>query len=290
MLVFHVASGQSFFTGAACLIGAACLAATSNRGYRRVVRNTLVFLGGARLRVRDADAALGLCPPVCCVSGLVGRGSIGRTPCPDRCSGLRVAVVTVWLVAVFVELPYHLTPRVPRLGHPAALGIIGDSVTAGIGGPKDVTWAGAPRETPRRCGPRPWAGGGRRRVRRAASGLGFSGREAHFAGDRRDDLLGGTTPSAFEAGLAKLLAAVRRPGRVVVMLELPLPPTYNAFGRIQRRLARRYNVLLVPKRVLLGVLQRQGTTLDSIHLSPEGHQDMADAIWKVVREAYDGEG
>ena len=73
------------------------------------------------------------------------------------------------------------------------------------------------------------------------------------------------------------------------MLELPLPPTCNAYGRIQRRLARQYETLLVPKRVLLGVLQQPGTTLDTIHLSQEGHQRMAEAIWNAVAAAYDTE-
>jgi acyl-CoA thioesterase-1 len=101
-----------------------------------------------------------------------------------------------------------------------------------------------------------------------------------------NDLLGEVSAERYEAGLSKLLAAVRRPGRVVVMLELPLPPTYNAYGRIQRRLAQRYRALLVLKRVLLGILQQGDTTLDTIHLAQEGHERMADAIWSVVKAAY----
>ncbi len=104
-----------------------------------------------------------------------------------------------------------------------------------------------------------------------------------------NDILGNTNPAEFEAGLGRLLSAVRRPDRVVVMLELPLPPTFNTYGRIQRRLARQFNTLLVPKRILLGVLQQQATTLDTIHLTNEGHQNMADAVWNVVRAAYEGE-
>ena len=47
-------------------------------------------------------------------------------------------------------------------------------------------------------------------------------------------------------------------------------------------------VLLVPGRVLLGVLLQGGATLDSIHLSQAGHEQMADAIWTVIRGAYAG--
>ena len=198
---------------------------------------------------------------------------------------MRLAVATLWLAAELVELPYQFSPRVPPLGHPA-LGIIGDSLTAGMGEQNVVTWPGILAD--------------RHGVvvhdhSQAGANLATALRQAaSVSSDERlvlleiggNDILGETTPSGFEAGLARLLSAVCRPGRVVVMLELPLPPTYNAFGRIQRRLARQYQTLLVPKRVLLGILQEPGTTLDTIHLSQAGHQRMSDAIWAVVHAAY----
>ena len=70
------------------------------------------------------------------------------------------------------------------------------------------------------------------------------------------------------------------------MLELPLPPFYNSFGLIQRKLARKYGVKLVPKRVFLSVLAGGGATLDSIHLSQAGHQQMANVVWEIVGPAY----
>ncbi len=72
----------------------------------------------------------------------------------------------------------------------------------------------------------------------------------------------------------------------VVLLELPLPPFANRYGAAQRRAARRRGVLLVPKRLLLGVLTADGATLDSIHLTPTGHDRMADAIWDVIHCAF----
>jgi acyl-CoA thioesterase-1 len=95
-------------------------------------------------------------------------------------------------------------------------------------------------------------------------------------------MLGETTASGFEQGLDALLNDVDSPGRTVVMLELPLPPTFNRFGMIQRRLASKHHVVLVPKRVLMGVLARGDATLDSIHLSQSGHQRLADAVWNII--------
>jgi acyl-CoA thioesterase-1 len=101
-----------------------------------------------------------------------------------------------------------------------------------------------------------------------------------------NDLLGTTHPADFHADLDQLLSSLRRPGRTLVMLELPLPPGSAAFGRAQRQLARDYDVILVPKRFLIGLLQMPGATLDTIHLSQEGHRQMADGIWRVLAGAF----
>ena len=101
-----------------------------------------------------------------------------------------------------------------------------------------------------------------------------------------NDLLGETTSAQFERDLNQLLSQIRAPGRTLVMFELPLPPLCNEYGRIQRRLAARYGVRLIPKRVFISVLAGGGATLDSIHLSEAGHQQMADSVWAVIDPAY----
>ncbi len=105
-----------------------------------------------------------------------------------------------------------------------------------------------------------------------------------------NDVLGETSAAGFEVNLDRLLAQLRSSGNVVILLELPLPPTYNAFGGIQRRLARRHGALLVPKRVLLGVLMTDGATVDTIHLSRAGHDLMAARIWQTIRPAFSRSG
>ncbi len=288
-LVFHVASGQSFFTGAVCLIVAVCLTASNAQRHIRMARNVLVCLGGIFVSVSATPLSpwFYLLLLMTSLVWLVGEACGGRVS-GRLVIGLRIAAAVVWVAAGLVELPYHLSPTVPQLGHPV-FGIIGDSVTAGIGAEKAVTW---PRIFADRYGvvvhDHSLAGANVASALRQASFISSEERLVllEIGGN---DILGEATPAEFEAGLARLLSAVRRPGRVVVMLELPLPPTYNAYGRIQRRLAREYNALLVPKRILLGVLQRQGTTLDTIHLAKAGHQAMADAVWNVVRAAYEDE-
>jgi acyl-CoA thioesterase-1 len=101
-----------------------------------------------------------------------------------------------------------------------------------------------------------------------------------------NDLLGPTSATDFDRDLGELLDRVCRPGRVVLMLELPLPPFCNGFGLAQRRQAAAHGVGLVPKRVLMGVLTGEGATTDGIHLSAAGHERMAEAVWAAVRSAY----
>lgn len=100
-----------------------------------------------------------------------------------------------------------------------------------------------------------------------------------------NDLLGGTAPEDFEHALDALLEALGRPGRQVAMFELPLPPFHERYGRIQRRVASRRGVALIPERVLLDVLGGADATVDSIHLSQAGHERMAELVWRFVGPA-----
>jgi acyl-CoA thioesterase-1 len=93
-----------------------------------------------------------------------------------------------------------------------------------------------------------------------------------------NDMLGRTTLEDFENDLDQLLAAARggsEQPRTVLLLELPLIPGANSFGVIQRKLAARHGVILIPKRVLAGVILDQADVLDGVHLSPAGHERMA---------------
>jgi len=97
-----------------------------------------------------------------------------------------------------------------------------------------------------------------------------------------NDVLGTTTVEEFDQQLELLLQLVTRPARDILMFELPLPPLGNRFGQIQRRLASKYHVQLIPKCVLAELLLSPETTLDSIHLTQTGHERLAQAMWKIL--------
>mgnify|MGYP002623414419 CR=1 FL=1 len=282
-IVYHIASGGSFFTGVVLI----CLAIVLIRMEQRVVRRLGVFL-----------LLLGLFSV-----------SVASTPLPYWLLGLLLSVAFVWLIshvrekwrpwmtiavvlacsgAAVWEAGYWVIPR-PHRVELRAVTIIGDSVTAGIGVPDEVTWPTLLAQQ-------------QSLAVQDLSGSGFTTAQAlsrvksaevrsplvivEIGGN---DLLAGVPAEQFRRDLDDLLTLLKQDGRQVVMLELPLIPFHGNYGRAQRSLARKHGVLLVPKRIFLDILAPQDNTVDTIHLSPTGHQQMADTIWKIIGPAYEGD-
>ena len=203
--------------------------------------------------------------------------------------GLRGGVLGVLGLGVAMEVPFHWTPMLPRLGNPP-VEVVGDSLSAGIGERAE----------------QPWPAVLERRHEVAVHNHAMAGATAALARHQAErvtdpgvlvvvaiggnDVLGGTPPDTFARAIDALLVKLHADGRTVVMLELPLPPFANAYGAAQRRLAGRHRVQLVPKRVMMGVLTSPGATVDTIHLSQKGHELMAQAIWRVIRQAFPDDG
>ena len=101
-----------------------------------------------------------------------------------------------------------------------------------------------------------------------------------------NDLLGTTTAAKYARDLDALLAHLSAPERQIMMFELPLPPSYNEFGRLQRALAKEYHVKLVPRRIQLSIIADSDSTLDTLHLTEAGHHRMASCVWQLVRAAF----
>jgi acyl-CoA thioesterase I len=94
-------------------------------------------------------------------------------------------------------------------------------------------------------------------------------------------LIGDEPSSVFAQGLESILARVAVPGRTVVMFELPLLPHRISFGHIQRQLAAKHNVALIPKRFLTEVISGEDATSDGLHLTDAGAHRMALLVARV---------
>jgi acyl-CoA thioesterase-1 len=97
-----------------------------------------------------------------------------------------------------------------------------------------------------------------------------------------NDLLGGTPAAGFANDLNAILSKLAMPGRAVVMFELPLLPNKIAYGQVQRRLAKKYGVWLIPKRCLVDVIRPADATTDGLHLSASGTRHMASLVEEIL--------
>ncbi len=281
-LVYHIVSGQAFFTGVVLLIIAVLTASAIRPALRRV--SLVTFLIGIIAIVASSTAI-----PYW-LYGLATVVTLAWLICRNRKHWQREtarATIAVWLIAAGLELPYHFPPTL-RPVEERSLAVIGDSVTAGVAsGDGEVTW------------PQILAGEHGVQVQ-DISHVGETAASALRRAESQqitapivlieiggNDILGSTSSAEFATDLEALLAHLAALGRQLVMFELPLPPFHHEFGRIQRTLAARYNVHLIPKRIFLSVIASGEATLDSIHLSPAGHRRMADTVWKITGPAFD---
>jgi len=285
LLIYVFGSGLAFFLGVG-LVLAALLLTTAERKPRL---RRLARLSAALGLIVVALSAVPL--PWVILGGLAGI-LLGWGLAERMLSGrprwrwlVRAGAALAWLAVAAVELPYHFVPRIEASDRPA-LWVVGDSVTAGLGDEQIVTW---PRILAKSHGitvhDRSQMGAtvtsALRQLQQRPLGDGIVLLE--IGGN---DLLGTTRPEEFEQGLELLLASVCSRDRTVLMFELPLPPLCNRWGMIQRRLAAKYGVALIPKRVFVAVLTEGDATLDSIHLSQGGHEAMAETVWRLLTRVY----
>jgi acyl-CoA thioesterase-1 len=283
LFAFHFAGGDAFFlgTGLLTVAGVVSLARRwSSRGSRCL--RFLAFIGG--VLVAFSATPLPLWFYAVWAATLVGfLVLIARREHLNKM--LRVLASLPPLVATVAAVVWEIAARVPPSlpnREFASLYVIGDSLSVGD------------ESRPEDC----WPALIQRAYQVQAVNLAEPGATTRLAlrqANRVDaapcavlieiggnDLLSGVPSRVFAGDLEQLLMRLAHPQRQLVMLELPLPPFYNGYGLEQRRLAKRFGVKLIRRRVLAKVLFHPDATTDGLHLSPPGHKLMADAMWEHV--------
>jgi acyl-CoA thioesterase-1 len=283
--MWHLADGSLFFVGSVMILLAVLFSSLTRLRIRNLLAYPLVIMGASAVLLSATPLPVWFytlwgAAVIAWLAGGVGH----RTASRKLRFVSRVVLAVLCLVALALELPYHLMPDVPY-GEGNVLYVIGDSFSAGIGGVGEQAW--------------PQVLGKAHDVRvfnlaKAGATVADASRQAKAVHERHavvlveiggNDLFPPTPTQEFRAALERLLSDVTGPARTVVMLELPLLPFQNEYGRIQRELAKQYHVFLVPKRFLVAVLSSSGATVDLAHLSPAGHNLMAERTWPVIRAA-----
>ncbi len=201
-----------------------------------------------------------------------------RQATPRTLTVATTLLIMTLLACIALELRWFIW-RGPGQATYSRVVIIGDSVAAGIGGVHERTW---PLQLHQR--------------------LGVDVLNAAAAGARVDDALQRQLPHVepgaalvlleiggndmlfrvpldrFEHDLDALIRNAVAPDRTVVMFELPTPPFHARYAAIQRRLAARHEVRLIPRRHFIAVIADPAATSDGVHLSQHGHDRMADLV------------
>jgi acyl-CoA thioesterase-1 len=285
-VIYLFGSGAVFFIGIGFVLGGVVLFTLFQRQWLKIIASLFTVLGLLLIAVSAAPLPYWLYGLAggATLLWLVAERSHGARLLARR-KWLRGSVAALWVIGAALELPYHLSPILAASGHPK-LYVIGDSVAAGVNDREKDTW---PRLLARshaiEVTDLSRIGATAASALKQAEDLPTNGGMIllEIGGN---DLLGSTSATDFEGDLDRLLSHVCSPGRVVLMFELPLPPIRNAYGRVQRRLASEYGVVLIPKRIFLAVLTGEGMTLDSVHLARAGHEQMAEAVWSLIAPAY----
>ncbi|HET7704809.1 MAG TPA: GDSL-type esterase/lipase family protein [Thermoanaerobaculia bacterium] len=184
--------------------------------------------------------------------------------------GRLVAGVLAVVIAAGIEIPWHLgtageVARAPLvLGDSLASGGFGETRTwpellgsRNLSSPSETVASALERELPV-----------------------FQANDVVIVELGGNDMLDRTPVVDFERSLDALLGRLK-PARVV-MLELPILPGRWGYGAIQRRLARKHGVVLIPKRVLARALTGVGNTTDGLHLTDRGHEQLARGLARTL--------
>lgn len=99
-----------------------------------------------------------------------------------------------------------------------------------------------------------------------------------------NDFFEGRPMRQIEADWDRLLSLLTRPHRKLIMFELPLPPIPRAYdlARLQRRLADRHSVKMIPRRDFAKCLLSPGATSDGLHLTLIGHRALATLVLNTL--------
>ncbi len=187
------------------------------------------------------------------------------------------------LIIIFLELPRHFCKTIDVEKNKPIV-VIGDSISAGLGNQNEMTW---PKQLSEQIGT-------------PTINLSRAGATVNSAFERQltqvpaetglvlleiggNDLLNRNDLGKFKNDSEALLRKLCASGHKVVWMELPLLPHYYPYGRIQRKLAGKYHIDLIPKSVLAGVFSAQGTTSDGMHLTAKGHELMAQKLYGLLQ-------
>lgn len=193
-------------------------------------------------------------------------------------------LVAMSLMSMLLELPWQLSKQIPIYAS-GQIYVIGDSISAGMGNKDEKTWPillSEELQIPTINLSIAGATAGSALKQQVPKVLGEGNLVLLEIGG--NDMLNYNSPEEYERSLTEIIQHLQGSSSQIVWFELPLLPHYYIYGRIQRKLARKHNITLIPKLVLASVFSTLDATSDGMHLTPKGHEVMAHEIHKLIRK------
>ena len=281
-IALYFADGQTYYLGF-LLIGLGALCYLVDGKGIHFAANITLLLGVALIFLSSIPApiwfyGLGV---VSLLIWIVARGRTGVRFPRARIVSL-VSVLALCLLGMLMEWSHR---RLPHLKPPTVpcLYVLGDSLSAGMGGPQ-ATWPGmVAAEHGVNIVNLARPGATAESAMLQAGGI-HSGPAIILIEIGGNDFFADLPAAEFQRHLEALLQRVQTPEHRLVMFELPIPLLGHGYGYAQRRLASRYHVTLIPRQVLARTIAEPGATVDGLHFSERGHQLVADTVWSIVRD------
>lgn len=210
---------------------------------------------------------------------------------PDAFPGIvecliKIMILLLCVIWISLELPNWIVPSVAKNRYKKLI-VIGDSISAGIGFHGEKTWIECIREKYGIETVSISMGGGQIEDAIRMS-LQIKDQKAFILFEiGGNDIFKDEPVEKIEKSLELLLEKTCAPERTIAMLELPLPPFHADICRIQRKLAKKYGVILIPKRYFAKILSGKDSTVDGLHLSNFGHEKMAETLWPLIKDAFE---
>ena len=280
-LLWFCASGQSFFPGVGLLLTAIVFSAFHGKLLWKILIYILIIIA-ISLIVLSATGLPFWFYMVWLATFVCWLFILCTNPKPKILRSACILIFTTSAIAVLMEIPFHLKPRFPEKQFEKIF-IIGDSVSAGIGNVNEQTWPKIIRKkygfdvTDLSIAGATVSSALKRQVRQVESTNAIVLLE--IGGN---DTLNSTPIEFFKRDLEEILKELSSNKQIIIMLELPLLPQHIRYGMIQRKLAKQYDVVLIPKHFLASIFGSKGATVDLAHLSASGHELMAEKVWALV--------
>ena len=282
MPIYYFISGEAFFIGAALILTAITASIFFSPRSGKIAANWLTVCGFVfmLLSVTPGPIWLYLLLGSLILTWLFLGKAMSSLLYSHFVKAAIIVVIAFWVIS---EARYWRTPIIPQSNY-EKLYVIGDSISAGLRG-DNITW---PKviQADHHIAVFNLARAGSTVMTAFPEIDGVTSKDGVILIEIGGNDLFKTPRSQFEAGLERILNKTRRLANTLVMLELPLPPFRNSIGTIQRKLAAKYNVILIPKRFFAKVACGRNATRDGLHLSRSGHERMADMIWSLIHPLF----